>query len=93
MNDLTTELVNNPVTILGIAYAVNEIAKHVKNRNNFGLTTEEKKQLQYLYDMHNKHHEASMQRQEKMVQMLDEISANMLKMSIVLDAILNKLNK
>jgi hypothetical protein len=94
--ETASELISQPTTVLGIGWAVWEILKYIKNQNNFkglGLSDDEKNQLKFIYDIHYKHHEVNEMRQEKMANVLDDISKTLYKISLVLDNIMDKLNK
>jgi F0F1-type ATP synthase delta subunit len=93
-------LSGEPITIAAVMYAVVELTKYVKNRHNFGLTDIQNQRqknvedkVERIYSHITRHHELNEERQERMAETLDDISKNMLKMTIVLDNILSKLNK
>lgn len=91
---------SEPITIAAVMYAIVELGKYVRDRKNFGLTdTQDQRQkevetrVNQIYNHMMRHHDANEQRQERMAGTLDDISKNMLKMSVVLDSILTKINK
>lgn len=94
------KLPSEPWTIAAVGYAVWELTKYVRDRKNFGLTESQDlrqqlvaKKVTDIYNHIMSHHDLNEDRQQRMASTLDDISKNMLKMSVVLDSILNKLNR
>jgi len=93
-------LTNNLDVVGGSSALLAAIYMYLKDRKNFGLTDIQNQRqknveakVEKIYEHITRHHELSEERQERMAETLDDISKNMLKMSVVLDSILNKLNK
>lgn len=93
------EILKNPVAVFGLAWTVNEIYKHLKNRKNFGLTELQDLRMKVIEqkvtridEYLSKHHEINEKRQERILELLDDISDNVLKTTYVMESILKLLD-
>jgi len=94
------EAISKPITLAVVFYTIVELGKYVRDRKNFGLTEAQdlrqkkvEEQVETINNYLQRHHDINEDRQERILKLLEDISDNVFKTSVIMEHIVNLINK